>query len=63
MSIKDLTPDERQQIDAYPPHLIKRYSPGETSSWDDRPFRERHSAMVRKAATRRKSSRCITEFP
>lgn len=48
MSIKSLTPDELRLIAAYPAHLIKRCAPGETSNWDERPFRKRHATLARK---------------
>lgn len=50
----DLTPDEAAQIAAFPRNKIKRCSPGETSNWDSKPFRQRHSEMARKAAANRK---------
>lgn len=38
---------EKELLDAYPPDKIKRYEMGETSNWDDLPFRERYSKAFR----------------
>lgn len=54
MSVKALTSDEAKLIAAYPTKKIKRYQPGDSSNWDNRPFRERVGVMFRKAATTRR---------
>ncbi len=59
MSIRSLTPEEARLIAAYPPHRIKRYPPGASSNWDERPFRERHADLARKAAARRLTHKAV----
>lgn len=54
MSVKGRSLEETRLLASYPEHLIKRCRPGESSGWDDRPFRERHATLAQKSAIRRK---------
>lgn len=54
MSVKAYLPGEASLIDEWRrTHMVKRYSPGESSNWDDKPYKQRHSEMATKAAVHR----------
>lgn len=58
MSLKVFTSDEENQVAEWcKTHPVKRYLPGETSDWDEKPFRQRHAIMATKAASRRRSAK------